>query len=253
MVRTRKHAPGGGRQVHRGGVARLKRTATFFHRAQRRAQDPGQNAGRVQGTLLAVAALVLPLRAPGALAYLWPLALLLTACASTVPWPPQDGSCVEAYKRPGRRRPWHYWINGNSATHDEVERTVYDTPSLRAKVRRNEVASIAGPTLVFTGELGAVSGIAVAAVRREPLFSLISVAGVAAAVAGVILLMTNEDPFRGAVVAFNARARRRGFCNDRPRPLPLPTAPSAEPPAEIVVSPAPPEGLPVLPDRGWTP
>jgi hypothetical protein len=194
------------------------------------------------------------LRALGVLACLL-CSLTLTACAATVPWPPPGGSCVEAYKRPGRHQVTRYWINDRPATYEEVARTVYDTPALRAKVHRGEVVAVAGPVLVGSGQVGWVSGMLAAAARGNPLFALIAIPGVAALVTGVILMSTTEDPFRGAVVAFNEEARRRGVCGDSPWPAPRPAEPSSSQPpfVESEPSPAPREGLPVLPSRGWTP
>ncbi len=90
-----------------------------------------------------------PLRMLRTLACLSPLAS--TACAPAIPWPPRTGSCIEAYKPPGRRTLWQLSIDGRSATYDEVERIVYFTPELRAIDARARAADIAIPFLIPSG------------------------------------------------------------------------------------------------------
>jgi hypothetical protein len=176
-------------------------------------------------------------------------ALALTACASTIPWPPPSGSCVEAYKPPGRRRATRYWIGGQPAEHTEVERTVYDTPALRTKARRAELVSVLSPILAGTGTASAIASIPVTAATGKPGFALLAAPGLLAMVTGLVLGAIHEDPFRRAVVTFNDEARRKGRCVDGPQPRPPPPEPK-EP-----LDPVPPsrEPFPVLPSGGWKP
>ncbi len=86
-----------------------------------------------------------------------------------------------------------------------------------------------------------------AIIEGQARFALITIPGVAASVAGAILIATTPDPLRTAIVAYNEQARRGGFCSDHPRP--------PRPPAEPSDGPLPSrhEGLPVLPSGGWIP
>jgi hypothetical protein len=174
-------------------------------------------------------------------------AIALTACAGTVPWPPSQGSCVDAYKAPGRRRPWHYWIGGEPAKRSEVERTVYDTPARQAEARRARIVDTVSPFLIFGGAISMVPAVPVAGATGKPAFGLLALPGLTAVLTGLVLGAVHEDPFRPAVVRFNKEAERSGRCVDGPQPRP-PPAPSRD-------EPAPPsrEFLPVLPSSGWKP
>jgi len=179
--------------------------------------------------------------------------LTLTACAAQVPWPPPSGSCIEAYRRPVRRAPTRYWIAGVPVTREEVEHVVYVTPALREKAHHDGVMVWVGSAMLVTGSTTELAGfVATGVTGRLPLVGIIG-AGLVTALAGFIVLVRRRDPFQEGVVAFNAEARRRGYCVDPGRPFPLPRA---QPPASLPEpSPrnAPPVGLPELPTRGWTP
>jgi hypothetical protein len=134
---------------------------------------------------------------------------------------------------------WRYWIDSRPATRAEVELKVYNTPDLQKRGRRHAAVSIAGPFLFGSGAPTTIAGIWIAGITRSPLNLLISVAGLAMMGTGVALGLTDEDPFRGAVVAYNEA--RKGLC--RPPEPSLPPEPWRQPP----------DALPTLPSRGWVP
>jgi hypothetical protein len=183
-----------------------------------------------------------PLRALAALTGLCALALPACAPRVSVPWPPRAGSCIEAARKGHYKgAPWRYWIEGSPATREEVERKVYDTPDLQKSGRRHAVVSVAGPVLFATGGPTMIGGLFAAGLSHNPLLLLISAAGLAMAATGFTLGVTDDDPFRGAVVAYNEAAARKGLCGARePSPPPEPWR-------------QPPEVLPTLPSRGWVP
>jgi len=176
--------------------------------------------------------------------------LTLTACAAEVPWPPQAGSCIESFKRPGRRVLPRYWIAGVPATREEVEHVVYEVPANRERAHRDDVRVRVGLTLLGTGAATELSGFfGYGASGRTALLGLAG-AGVVTAIAGIVVMMTRGEPFKEGIVAFNAEARRRGYCVDPTHPFP---PPRVEPRPDLSPRAAPPDGLPDLPTRGWTP
>lgn len=170
--------------------------------------------------------------------------LALPACASSpVPWPPKDGSCVEAYKPRGRRAPWRYSIQGHPATPSEVEQLVDTSAATHERFRRDRTINSLFPTLFISGYATTAGGFLTAGLTRKPALLFLPLVGFATLVTGLVLVIGSEDPLRRAVWQYNRDAGKRGLC-DRPARVPTPPGPAD-------LSPAPPGGLPTLPSRGW--
>ena len=168
--------------------------------------------------------------------------LAQSACASSAPWPPPPGSCIEADLAPGRRTRWRYRLQGQSASRAEVERAVDVSPEVHAGLARGRRNDVAGTALIFGGAaIFPVTGVTVLATQRG-LFGLMGLAYLPLAALGASLVATHEEPFHRAVAQYNARMARDGLCTPPKRELPPPHLP-----------PPPPGALPTLPSRDWTP
>src|SRR6185312_8053619 len=99
------------------------------------------------------------MNASRSLASLLVLAAGLPACASSVPWPPRDGSCIEAHRiGSGPGATWRYSIQGREAPREDVERLVDRSPATHARYRRYRAANVAAATLIGGGAAATFGG-----------------------------------------------------------------------------------------------
>jgi hypothetical protein len=128
----------------------------------------------------------------------------LPACASSVPWPPRDGSCIEAHRETGRMgETWRYAIAGREARLEEVRSLLEGSPSTRARFHHHHTMDVVAVVLLSGGVATSIGGFVAAGAESRPLLYLLSVAGVAIAGAGIAVGATNVDPFREAVWQYN--------------------------------------------------
>jgi hypothetical protein len=155
-----------------------------------------------------------------------------------------------SYRAPRRGAPRHYAIGGRKSTRDEVEQLALPSKEDLARVGRYHRIEVAFPLMFGLGHLSAVAGGVTSLATRNPLYLLISAAGLATGITGIVLEAGNRDPLPAAMDAFNVRALRDGVCDERP----FPAKPRAEasPSGSPLPSPAAP-ALPTLPAPGWSP
>jgi hypothetical protein len=191
-------------------------------------------------------------------------ALALTACASSVPWPPPRGSCIEAENHGrGKRSHWLYTIDGHSASRSTVEKAVFTSPAWQEKARKYDRLSIAGPALFIAGDAATLTGVMTTGFTGHSLWFVLSAAGFVSVVAGMVIGFTLDDPFRPAVVEMNNSPRRWDICSAKREP----PAPPSPPPSPLDQTPydgdaggliekgppPPPPAIPPLPSPGWVP
>jgi hypothetical protein len=151
-------------------------------------------------------------------------ALGLAGCATTR-WPPPPGSCIEARHSGGKGGRWHYTVRGRERTRADIEQLVDDSPLAHRRVRSSAQLGIAGLVTTAAGTPFAVGGLSSAGMVGRPELALISLVGVGLFAAGTTIIIVADDPFRRAVVAYNADAARSGKCQGPPEewiPAPIP-------------------------------
>jgi hypothetical protein len=145
----------------------------------------------------------------------------LTGCA-TVPWPPPPGSCIQAFRGHGKGSQWRYTLQGTLVGRESVEDLVGATPEGRALVLRARRRSTTGLTLVLSG-MFTLGGMAITvAVVGQPIYLPLLVPALATVVAGTTLSLLGDEPFRRAILDFDARVARDGTCPRPPDPPPPP-------------------------------
>jgi hypothetical protein len=140
----------------------------------------------------------------------------LPACVSTspVPWPPRDGSCIEAHLTGSDlRAQWRYTIAGREAQRDEVLRLVERSPWAHERFRHYRAMNVFSGVLGVGGLATNIGGYAAAGAAGRPALYVLSIAGLVIAGIGIGLAVTNEDPFREAVWQYNEQAARQGPCS----------------------------------------
>ncbi len=167
----------------------------------------------------------------------------LTGCA---PWPPPRGACIEAFRNHSKSRPWRYEIQGTTVSRAYVEELAGDTPEGRALVTNSRRYETAGFAMTITGAATTVGSEMTIALSGNPFAGLLLVPAIGTLVAGVTLALARDEPFRRAVLAYDARVARDGTCPRPPappRPPPPATPPRAVPDEEVL---HPPYGPPPL-------
>jgi hypothetical protein len=178
-------------------------------------------------------------------------ALTLTGCASSVAWPPQAGSCIEATRAHRRRAPWRYTIDGHAASRGEVENVVFAPPAWQEKARKFRTLDTLAPGLFIGGDALAVGGTIAAVLSHRSGLVVLPVVGLVTSLVGLIMGVTTEDPLHPAIVELNNSPRRFDVCPPKPFAPPVPFLVDEAPPHP---SPRPPPPyLPALPQRGWEP
>jgi len=116
------------------------------------------------------------------------LLLALSGCAPLVPWPPVPGSCIEASLGKGGRPDWRYEIADRRASRADVERMLQASPG-------------GWDAVVWSQRLNTIS--------------FLESAGLGGT--SVTVAVRRDEPFRRAVLEYNARAAREATCPRPPR------------------------------------
>lgn len=145
----------------------------------------------------------------------------LPACASSVPWPPKDGSCIEAHQTGSDlRAKWHYAIQGHEAQREDVQRLVERSAWAQERFHHYHTMNVVSMSILGGGAATMFGGFLAAGAASRPGLYALSVAGTVIAGIGIALAATNHDPFREAVWQYNEQAARQGSC-----PWPTPAEP----------------------------
>ena len=140
----------------------------------------------------------------------------LPACVSksSVPWPPKDGSCIEAHTTGSDLRARsHYTIQGREVPRDEVLRLVERSPWAHERFHHYRTMNVVAGVLAGAGIATTFGGFAAAGAASRPALYGLSVAGLVITGIGIALAATNDDPFREAVWQYNEQAAQQGGCS----------------------------------------